>query len=98
MDTDTVAELPQLRFLRILVTILAGTMICGVLAILVMLVIQFRTTRAPLPDVITLPSGYEASTFTQGPTWFAVVTTDDKILIFDRAKGTLRQEIMIDVE
>ncbi|MES2968886.1 MAG: DUF6476 family protein, partial [Pseudomonadota bacterium] len=33
--------------------------------------------------------------FTQGAGWFAVVTADDRILIFDRANGTLRQTIQI---
>ncbi|MEO0751304.1 MAG: DUF6476 family protein, partial [Pseudomonadota bacterium] len=34
--------------------------------------------------------------FTQGDDWYAVVTEDDQILIFDRDSGTLRQTITVE--
>ena len=86
----------MLRFLRRLVTLLTTVMIAGVLMILVMLVIRYRTTRAPLPPVITLPSGEEATAFTQGADWYAVVTDGNQILIFARDSGKLRQRISIE--
>ena len=57
---DPDEQLPEptnLRFLRLLVTVLTGVMIAGLLAILAMIVIQYRTTRVPLPEIITLPDG-----------------------------------------
>jgi len=88
-----------LRYLKWLVTVLTATMILGLLSIVVMLVIRLQAPASapPLPETITLPSGATAAAFTQGPTWYAVVTRDDRILIFDRATGEIRQEIAIEI-
>ena len=96
---DPDEQLPEptnLRFLRLLVTVLTGVMIAGLLAILAMIVIQYRTTRVPLPEIITLPDGTTATAYTQGSDWYAVVTADDEILIFDRASGEIRQRIKVE--
>lgn len=93
---EEVAEPANLRFLRRLVTVLTATMIGGVLLIVVLIVIRFHDVPPELPGRISLPDGAEALAFTQGPDWFAVVTTDDVILIFDRVTGELRQTISID--
>ncbi|MDP2737872.1 MAG: DUF6476 family protein [Pseudorhodobacter sp.] len=88
---------PSLRFLRALVIVLALTMIVGVITIVGLLVTrlpaQFQATPA-LPDRITLPEGVHATAITQGPDWFAVVTSDERILIFAR-DGSLRQQVLI---
>ncbi len=71
-------------------------MILGLLAIFALLVMRFSSEpTVALPSEITLPSGASASAFTQGPDWYAVVTTDNQILIFDRATGQLRQTVQI---
>lgn len=71
-------------------------MICGFLVIVGLLVIRFSSEGAvPLPDQITLPDGSTATAFTVGPDWYAVVTADQQILIYDRANGALRQSIEI---
>jgi len=78
------------------VTVLTATMILGVLAIVVLLVIRLQAPAPPaLPASITLPDGATATAFTQGDGWFAVVTADDRILIFDRVGGTLLQTVDI---
>ncbi len=89
-----------LRFLKALVTILTATMILGLGAIVVMLMIRLQTPdpATPLPEAITLPSGATATAFTQGRTWYAVVTADNRILIFSRESGALIQEIAIDTQ
>lgn len=79
-----------------LVTILTAVMIAGLLAIVAMIVISYRTARAPLPEAITLPDGTTATAYTQGSDWYAVVTANDEILIFDRASGNLRQTLRIE--
>jgi hypothetical protein len=83
------------RYLRRLVTALTVTMIAGLLVLIALIVIRFRETpaRLALPEGITLPEGARAAAFTQGRDWFAVVTEDDRILIYDRASGTLRQVV-----
>ncbi len=88
-------EPANLKFLRLLVTTLTATMIVGLLIIITLIVIRYRDQRAPLPATITLPDGATATAFTQGPDWYAVVTGDSRILIFDRASGTLRQTVEI---
>ena len=41
------------------------------------------------------PAGATAQAITFGADWYAVVTADDDILIFDRATGDLRQRVPI---
>lgn len=91
-----IAEPANLRFLRRLVTVLTATMIGGVLLIIALIVMRFYDAPPDLPDRITLPDGLEASAFTQGSNWFAVVTTEGQILIYDRVTGALRKTIEID--
>ena len=93
---EDLPEPPNLRFLRILVTVLTAVMIGGVLLIVGLLVTRYRTVTAPLPPLIELPDGTTATAFTQGVDWFAVVTLADEILIFDRATGQLRQTLKIE--
>lgn len=72
-------------------------MILGLLVIVGLLVTRFRAPPLPdLPAAITLPEGARATGFTQGRDWFAIVTDDGRILIYDRAGGTLRQEVVLD--
>ncbi len=84
-----------LKFLRLLVTVLTGTMILGLLVIIALFVIKFSETRPPLPERIVLPAGAKAQAFTQSAKWFAVVTEDNRILIYNPATGTLLQEVEI---
>lgn len=98
-DTPQPVDAKTLRYLRLLVTVLTSTMILGLLVIIALFVIKFSGTReaaAPaLPEEIALPDGAKAKAFTQGDTWFAVVTEDDRILIYSRAGGALVQEISV---
>jgi hypothetical protein len=95
-NSSQMEEPANLRFLRRLVTVLTATMILGLLAIFTVLVMRFSTEAStPLPETITLPDGQTAQSFTVGPDWYAVVTTNDQILIFDRTSGDLRQTVQI---
>ncbi len=83
-----------LRFLKTLVTVLTVTMIAGVLTITALLVIRLNTpTQLTVPASIDLPDGATATAFTRGVGWYAVVTADDRILIYDTDDGTLIQEL-----
>ena len=86
----------NLRVLRILVTVLTVVMIVGLIAVVITFVTRFPGTgHAPLPDQVTLPEGVGASAVTMGAGWYAIVTDDDRILIFDRDSGELRQTVEI---
>ncbi len=92
------AEARNLRFLRILVTVLTAVMIVGLVTIVALLVIRLQTPATgtlALPEAIALPDGARALAFTQGRDWYAVVTDGDEILIFDRTTGALRQRVTI---
>ena len=93
------AEARNLRFLRRLVTALTATMILGVLAIVVLLVIRLQAPGGPyLPPSIVLPEGVTATAYTQGTGWIAVVTDSQEILIFETDGHTLRQRIPVVVD
>ncbi|RME14868.1 MAG: hypothetical protein D6801_08435 [Alphaproteobacteria bacterium] len=84
------------RYLKTLVTALSVTMIAGVIVLLVVIVMRFNAEgTVPLPDAIRLPEGTSAIAITRGPGWLAVVTDDERILIYGLDGTTLRQEIAI---
>lgn len=92
------AEARNLRFLRRLVTVLTSVMIVGLVTVVALLVIRLQTPAPPalaLPPAILLPDGARALAFTQGMDWYAVVTDDDRILVFDRLSGALRQSVAV---
>ena len=96
-DTDSAPEPANLRFLRQLVTVLTAVMIAGLLVILALIVIRFTATpEAGIPDTVTLPEGTTPTAFTRGPDWFAIVTADDRILIYASETGELRQIVQIE--
>ena len=84
-----------MRFLRRLVTLLTAVMIGGVLLIMTLLVIRLNDKPALLPELVVLPQGVEAKALTMGESWYAIVTEDDEILIYDRLTGKLRQRVEI---
>ncbi|MCY4208224.1 MAG: DUF6476 family protein [Roseovarius sp.] len=76
------------KYLRAMVTVLTTVMIVGFLIIVFLFVTKFSSAFSPsLPDSITLPDGQKPTAFTQGDNWFAVVTEDNSIVIFDRKTG-----------
>ncbi len=96
-DAPQVTTLPPgLRFLKWLVIVLTLTMIGGVITVVAVIVTRMpQPVSGPvLPQNLSLPQGVTAAAVTAGRGWFAVVTTDDRILIFGR-DGTLRQEVAI---
>ena len=99
------ADARSLRLLRVLVLILTGSMIVGMVTLIVLFITRFpkldSEAQAPfqamrLPDSIALPDGASPLAITQGPGWWAVVTDGNDILIFDAADGTLRQTVKVE--
>ena len=70
-------------------------MIVGLLVIIALFVIRFSWSAPALPDKIVLPAGISATAFTKGDGWYAVVSEENQILIFDQSSGKLRQTIDI---
>ena len=79
-----------------MVTVLTVVMIGGVLVVIALLVTRLNRDTPILPEQISLPDGARAISFTQGPDWYAVVTSENEILIFDRLSGSLRQRVKVD--
>ena len=99
--SDTASLPPDLRFLKVLVTALAGTMILGLITIVALLVIRLPKPAAPrpaLPEALRLPEGLAAEAVTMGRDWLGIVASGaagEEILIFDGKTGTLRQRIPV---
>lgn len=96
-ENTTQPELPaDLKFLRLLITGLTGTMILGLVVLIAVIVIRFRDPAVDFPTSLTLPDGATATAYTQTKRWQAIVTEDDRILIYNRATGDLMQEITLE--
>ncbi len=89
-------EPTKIRLLRRLVLTLTVVMIIGITVITVLLTARLLQSEPTLPDYIKLPNGVSATNFTIGSDWLGVVTSDDRLLIFDRDTGKLRQSLTID--
>ncbi len=89
---------PSLRLLKWLVVILTLTMIGGVITVVGLLVTRmprsFGASAPQVPTGLVLPAGKSAAAVTFGRGWIAVVTTDDRILVFG-SDGSLRQDVAI---
>jgi Family of unknown function (DUF6476) len=97
-DAPDPALPPSLRLLKWLVIALTLTMIGGVITVVGLLVTRmpqaFSAVGPSLPEGFALPAGTKAEAVTFGDDWIAVVTSDERILIFAR-DGRLRQEIVL---
>lgn len=93
-------EPANLTLLRRLVTGLTAVMIVGLVVVVGLIVIRFSQDRdgPPLPATLELPDGAKALAVTAGDGWYAVVTQDNRILIFDALTGALRQSVQVETE
>ena len=91
---------PSLRLLRALVLVLMVVMIAAVITVVALLVTRMPGGQGSLPPVLpenlALPAGAAPLAVTFGPGWVAVVTDQNRILVFDDT-GALRQEVAITV-
>lgn len=87
------APLPEIRFLKILVTALTVTMIAGLVTIVALLVIRLPD-GAPLPELpaaIRLPDGAKAEAVTFARKALIVLTDRGDVLIYAPDGQLLRQ-------
>ena len=89
---------PQLTFLRRLVTILTLTMIGGIITLVTLIFMRFQDAPIPLglPESIMLPDGSTPLAYTQSQDWYAVVTNNKQILVYD-LNGVLFQTIDVEI-
>lgn len=88
------AEVPELAWLRRLVTGLAVVMGLGMVAVAAILWV--RLAQPPLPELppgLVLPDGTGAAAVTFARDWTVVVTDAGEILLYDRS-GALRQRVL----
>ena len=76
--------------------LLTAVMIGGVLVTFALIVVRLSDRTPTLPDQVELPDGARAQAVTIGNNWYAVVTDDNRILIFDKTTGRLRQDIPVE--
>lgn len=85
--------MPELRFLKALVTGLALVMGLGMIAIVALLWLRLGQPALPdLPAGIVLPEGARAQAVTFARDWIVVVTGEGEILLYDRT-GSLRDRV-----
>jgi hypothetical protein len=82
---------PSIKFLKLLVTLLAGVMIVGFVIIVCVFVINFRKSHVLVPATLELPDDIIPIAYTQTRNWYAIVTDDDEILIFDNTGNEIQQ-------
>ena len=94
-DTDwkvAAKAVPELRFLKTLVTGLTLVMGLGMVAVVAMLWLRLNQPVLPeLPAAIALPEGAEAGAVTFARDRIVVLTTDDRVLVYDRAGALVGQ-------
>ncbi len=94
-DTDwkvAAKAVPELRFLKTLVTGL--TLVMGVGMIAVVALLWVRLSQQPLPELpasITLPQDAQTRAVTFATDRIVVLTTDDRVLVYDRAGALVGQ-------
>ncbi|MDO5632955.1 MAG: DUF6476 family protein [Paracoccus sp. (in: a-proteobacteria)] len=91
---ETAKAVPELGFLRMLVTALSVVMGLGMIAIVAILWLRLGG-GAPLPELpaqIALPEGQTAAAVTFARDWIVVVTESGQVLLYDRA-GALRDSV-----
>lgn len=85
-----------MRILQWLVLGLTASLIFGVITVVAVVVTRFpKAATPPLPESLVLPEGARAEAVTQGADWIGIVTSDQQILIYDRATGALRQTVVL---
>ena len=94
-DTDwkrAAKEIPELRFLKMLVTGLTLVMGIGMVTVVALLWIRLNQPVLPdLPETISLPDGAEALAVTFATDRIVVVTDADEVLVYDRAGALIGQ-------
>ena len=96
---DRDQQVPHLTFLKRLVTVLTLTMIAGIAVLVTLVFIRFQDAKpnATFPSQISLPDGTTPIAYTRTRDWYAIITEEDNILIYDNT-GALVQSIPVRIQ
>lgn len=89
---------PNLRFLRVLVTVLTAVMILGVLTIVALLVIRLGDSGQTVlvhPEVFAIPEGVNTVGYSIHEGLVIIVGDDHVIRVFEAGNHALVQEIQL---
>lgn len=96
---DQGPEPANLKFLRILVTVLTATMIIGIAAVITLMVLRLNQTPsswAPQVETLTLPSGVTPAAVTYIQNRTLILGDDDNLYIFEGDAQTATKTIKIE--
>ncbi|WP_410217293.1 DUF6476 family protein [Paracoccus sp. (in: a-proteobacteria)] len=86
---------PELRFLKTLVTGLTLVMGLGMIAVVALLWLRLSQPVLPeLPAAITLPQGASAQTIAFARDRIVVLTDADEVLVYDRSGALVGQVVL----
>ncbi len=85
---------PSIKLLKLLVTVLACVMIIGFIIIVSLFVLNFQKSHVSIPVTLELQNGVKPIAYTQTKDWYAIVTDEHEILIYDNS-GTRIQKIKV---
>ncbi|OAN72668.1 hypothetical protein A8B78_19495 [Jannaschia sp. EhC01] len=87
---------PNLRFLRVLVTVLTAVMILGVLTVILLLVIRLNDIRGPIlvhPEVFSIPAGVNTVGYSVVDGYTVIIGDDGIIRVFASDTQELVQQL-----
>ena len=88
--------LPEVRFLKVLVTALTATMILGLIIIVALIVIRMpdKAVMPVLPETITLPEGVSPAAITFAGERIVVLSADDRVLVYGTDGRLIGQTVL----
>ena len=82
---------PSIKLLKLLVTVLACVMIIGFIIIVSLFVLNFQKSHFPIPVTLELQNGVKPIAYTQTKDWYAIVTDEHEILIYDNSGNRIQK-------
>ena len=82
---------PSIKLLKLLVTVLACVMIIGFIIIVSLFVLNFQKSHVPIPVTLELQNGVKPIAYTQTKDWYAIVTDEHEILIYDNSGNRIQK-------
>ena len=77
---------PSIKLLKLLVTVLACVMIIGFI-----IIVNFQKSHVSIPVTLELQTGINPIAFTQTKDWYAIVTDEHEILIYDNSGNRIQK-------
>tara|TARA_B100001758_G_C18348770_1_gene578552 strand:+ start:286 stop:621 length:336 start_codon:yes stop_codon:yes gene_type:complete len=82
---------PSIKLLKLLVTVLACVMIIGFIIIVSLFVLNFQKSHVSIPVTLELQNGVKPIAYTKTKDWYAIVTDEHEILIYDNSGNRIQK-------